>query len=71
MSTFILLAALASQITFSISQQANMTTIILRSRWQTLANVRLRCYLSDRGRGDKVHRGRKILFLYPLISRLI
>lgn len=28
MSTFILLAALASQITFSTSQQANMTTII-------------------------------------------
>ncbi|MCZ5545141.1 curli assembly protein CsgC, partial [Escherichia coli] len=27
MSTFILLAALASQITFSTSQQANMTTI--------------------------------------------
>ncbi|MEG7493528.1 curli assembly chaperone CsgC, partial [Enterobacter hormaechei] len=28
MSTFILLAALASHITFSTSQQANMTTII-------------------------------------------
>lgn len=28
MSTFILLAALASQITFSTSQQANVTTII-------------------------------------------
>ena len=36
MSTFILLAALASQITFSTSQQANMTTIIPQV---TLANA--------------------------------
>lgn len=62
MSTFILLAALASQITFSTSQQANMTTIILRSRWQTPANVRLRCYLSDRGRGTKYIAAEKYSF---------
>lgn len=71
MSTFILLAALASQITFSISQQANMTTIIPQVTLADACECQVEVLSVRQGQGDKVHRGRKILFLYPLISRLI
>ncbi len=71
MSTFILLAALASQITFSTSQQANVTTIIPQVTLADACECQVEVLSVRQGQGDKVHRGRKILFLYPLISRLI
>lgn len=64
MSTFILLAALASQITFSTSQQANMTTIIPQVTLADACECQVEVLSVRQGQaGQSTSRQKNILFI--------
>ena len=63
MSTFILLAALASQITFSTSQQANMTTIIPQVTLADACECQVEVLSVRQGQGTKYIAAEKYSFI--------